>query len=182
VVGGISPVVLRAYRREVDARATHAVYRSAIIRTASADYQPDQIAAWAGPEDADLIQWDARRLAAHTFVAEAAGRVAGFADFLDDGLVDMLFVHPDFGRRGIARQLVDTVKREAARAGLSALRTHASRTARPAFEQFGFRVVAARPDNKVGGQTVPNYDMRCDVLLGVPDSQHGSSRYQPRSR
>jgi putative acetyltransferase len=136
-------------------------------QTASADYKPEQIAAWVGGDEPDLSQWDARRLAARTFVAVAGERTAGFADLLDDGLVDMLFVHPDFGRQGIARLLVDAVKREALRGGLSTLRVYASRTARPALEHFGFWVVAFRPHNLVGGQIVPNYEMQCDLATGV---------------
>jgi putative acetyltransferase len=161
--GTRSPVVLRAYARGMDAAGTHAAYRTAITRTAAADYAPEQIAAWAGAKEVDLDRWDARRAAAHTVVAVVDGRVAGFADHLDDGLLDMLFVHPDFGRRGVARLLVEQVKREAAAAGLSSLRTCASRTARPAFERFGFTVVASRRENVVNGQTVPNYEMRCTL-------------------
>lgn len=159
-------VVVRPYRRQDDAAGTHAAYRSAITRTAAADYEPEQIAAWVGPDEVDLSQWDERRAAAHTFVAVVDGQVAGFVDFLDDGLLDMLFVHADFGRRGLARLLVETVKREATVAGLSALHTHASRTARPAFERFGFRVVASRPHNVVNGQVVPNDEMRCELEPG----------------
>lgn len=161
-------VVVRPYRRQDDARGTHAAYRSAITRTASADYEPEQIAAWAGAEDVDLRLWDARRVAAYTFVAVIEGQIIGFSDYVDDGLLDMLFVHADFGRRGIARLLVNEVKREALRDGLPTLRTHASRTARPAFEQFGFWVVASRPDNVISGQTVPNYEMKCDLLTSFP--------------
>lgn len=156
-------VTIRDYRSPHDAASTHAVYHSAITRTASADYEPSQIAAWAGPEHPDLEPWDARRAAAHTFVAIIDGKVVGFVDFLDDGLLDMLFVHPDAGRRGVARRLVDTVKHEARSAGLPTLHTHASRTARPAFEQVGFRVTAARQDNVVNGEVVPNFEMRCDL-------------------
>ena len=164
--GARSPVVVRPYHSPEDAAGTHAAYRAAITRTAAADYAPEQIAAWAGAEEVDLDRWDARRAAAHTVVAVVDGRVAGFADHLDDGLLDMLLVHPDFGRRGIARLLVDQVKREAAAAVLSTLRTHASRTARPAFERFGFWVMASRPENVVNGQTVPNYEMRCTLGPG----------------
>ena len=158
------PAVVRAYRPGEDADVTQAVYLSAVTRTAAADYDPAQIAAWAGAGADDLPRWDARRAAAHTFVAVVDGQVAGFTDYLDDGLLDMLFVHPDFGRRGIARLLVDTVKREARLAGLTSLRTCASRTARPAFEKFGFRVTDFRADNAVNGQVVPNYAMTCDRL------------------
>lgn len=158
-------MVIRPYVPGQDAGGTHAAFWLAITRTAIADYESDQVAAWAGAEDVDLSLWDARRVVAHTFVAAVDGKIAGFVDVLDDGLLDMLFVHPDFGRRGIARLLVAAAKWEAKSAGLAALRTYASRTARPVFEKLGFSVVAYRPDNVVNGQIVPNYEMRCDFAL-----------------
>lgn len=133
------------------------------MQTASLDYDSDQIAAWAGTPDVDLARWDARRVAAHTFVAVVDGQIVGFADFLNDGLVDMLFVHPDQGRTGVARALVARVQQEARSAGLATLHTHASRTARPAFERFGFRTIRERPDNVVGGWVVPNFEMQYDL-------------------
>jgi putative acetyltransferase len=157
------PALVRPYLDTEDAAGTFRTFRSAVLDTARADYDPAQIAAWAGPEDVDLGEWNSRRMAAHTFVAVVAGEVVGFADFRDDGVLDMLFVRPEWGGRGIARQLVDMVKRKAKAAGLRSLRTFASRTARPAFERFGFTVVADRPDNTVRGQIVPNYEMRCDL-------------------
>jgi putative acetyltransferase len=75
----------------------------------------------------------------------------------------MLFVHPDAGRRGVARALVEAVVAKARALGLSELRTHASRTARPAFERFGFAVERANDQNWIRGQNVPNYDMRLTV-------------------
>ena len=175
-------VVVRPYRQPDDARATHAAFRAAVTRTAAQDYDPDQIAAWAGPEDVDLGQWNAHRVAAHTYVAVIEGEVRGFADFLSGGVLDMLFVHPDFGGRGVAGLLVATIKREALLAGLPTLCTYASRTAKSALEKFGFWVVAARPANLVGGQTVPNYEMRCGLRLGPPtppDLRELSQQAQP---
>lgn len=163
VPGTGSSYVIRAYRAGDDAAGTHAAFREAVLRTASADYDSEQIDAWAGAAGIDLASWDARRSAAHTFVAVVGGEVAGFADFLDDGLLDMLFVHPDHGRTGVARALVTTVQHEARSAGLTSLHTHASRTARPAFERFGFRTTRERPDNVVGGRVVPNDEMRYDL-------------------
>ena len=161
VGAGASSIITRPYVVRQDAEGSYAVFTSAVTETASADYEPEQIEAWLSARPADSYQWNARRAAAHTWVATADDRVVGFVDFLDDGLLDMLFVHPDFGGRGVAKLLVSTVKREAVLSGLSALRTRASRTARPAFERFGFRVVAFRPDNRVGEQVVPNYEMEC---------------------
>lgn len=158
--------VVRPYRRTSDARATHEVFRSAILESAARDYGPEQLEAWAGATDTDLAGWDDRRAAADTVVAVVDERVVGFADLQPDGLVDMLFVHPEFSRRGIARMLIGVVERTARETGIATLRTYASRTARPAFEQFGFQVVADRPDNIVGGMIVPNYEMRCDLGSG----------------
>jgi putative acetyltransferase len=154
-------VSVRPYESD-DAGATWEAYFRAIRDTASRDYTAEQIAAWA-PEAVDLVEWNQRRSAAHTFVAVVDGRVVGFSDVTDDGLLDMLFVHSDAGERGVARALVEAVVAKARELGLSELRTHASRTARPAFERFGFEVERANDQNWIRGQNVPNYDMRLTV-------------------
>ena len=86
-----------------DAEATLSVFLRAIRETAADDYSPDQVAAWAA-EHGDMAAWAASRQAAHTQVATIDGRVAGFTDLDDDGYVDMLFVDPDVGRRGVAAE------------------------------------------------------------------------------
>jgi putative acetyltransferase len=155
------PAELRAYRSPDDAAATFGVFQAAIRQTASAVYRPDQIEAWAGPAQTDLDHWDARRVRGLTLVAELGGEVVGFTDLQSDGLVDMLFVHPGAGGRGVARTLLTAVQHEARRRGLTALHTFASRSAQPAFERLGFAVVADRPDTTVRGVVVPNAEMRC---------------------
>ena len=95
VGAGASSIITRPYVGRQDAEGTYAVFTSAVTETASADYEPEQIEAWLSARPADSYQWNARRAAAHTWVATADDRVVGFVDFLDDGLLDMLFVHPD---------------------------------------------------------------------------------------
>src|SRR5215207_1111488 len=124
-----------------DAVPTWQVYYAAIRRTAIRDYTEEQVRAWAPDESTvDAQAWADRRAAAHTFVVCVDNVVAGFSDFTDDGLLDMLFVHPDHSGRGLARLLVEKIQSEAAARGLTRLVTHASRTARPAFEALGFVV------------------------------------------
>lgn len=149
--------IVRTYEPQ-DAEPTWDAYFRAIRDTASNDYSPNQIAAWA-PESVDLAEWNERRLAAHTFVATIDRRVVGFSDVTDDGLLDMLFVHPDAGGRGIARVLVGAVVGKARELGLSEIHTHASRTALPAFRRFGFEVERANAENYIRGENLPNYDM-----------------------
>lgn len=155
----VAPVTVRPYREPEDAAATYAAFRAAIRETASRFYEPEQIAAWLGPER-DLGEWDARRRRARTVVAEVDGAVVGFADLLPDGLVDMLFVHPRAGGRGVARALLAAVLAEARARGITELRTFASRSAQPVFARAGFVVVAERPGNTVRGVVVPNAEMR----------------------
>ena len=158
------PATLRMYRPGFDANPTLRVFQHAVLETASADYDASQVAAWAGVGSRDVSDWDDGRVAAHTFVAVISAQVAGFADFTDEGVVDMLFVDPRFARRGISRQLIAHVKAQARGAGLSALTTFASRTACPAFERLGLTTLTYRPDNCVRDVVVPNYEMRCDLL------------------
>jgi hypothetical protein len=72
---------IRPYRPE-DAAGTLDAFRRAIRVTASADYTAAQVAAWA-PDEIDLAAWARRRSATDTRV---------------------IFVHPEFGRRGIAER------------------------------------------------------------------------------
>ena len=159
-VGRLQPEI-RPYRSPDDAAATFDLFQAAIRQTAALVYGPDQIDAWAGPSRTDLTGWDCRRREASTLVAEVDGTVVGFTDLLPDGLVDMLFVDPRAGRRGLARALLAGVKLDARARGIPELRTLASRSAQPAFESLGFTLVADRPDNTVRGVVVPNAEMRC---------------------
>lgn len=132
---------LRPYDRS-DAEATHDVFRRAIRVTASRTYSPEQVEAWATVADADPAEWAARRARAETVVAVEGNRVAGFSDTDEDGYIDMMFVDPDFGRRGIATALLSQVTQRAQELGASEQTTHASLIARPFFERHGFAFVS----------------------------------------
>jgi putative acetyltransferase len=127
---------------ETDAPATLSVFLAAVTETASVHYSAEQIAAWARPDERDLNQWNSARKSANTYVATIGAEVAGFSDVGDDGYIDMMFVAPKFGRRGVAGALLAHLHGIAVRAGASMLYTNASITARPFFEQYGFAVVA----------------------------------------
>lgn len=155
-------VTVRAYRPD-DAAATLAAFDKAIRVTAAQFYDQTQIDAWAPGTDVDLDAWNARRAKAWTVAAELDGRVVGFADLADGGLLDLLFVHPDAGGRGVARALVTAVLDHAREVGPARVVTHASRAACAAFERFGFVVDAENSQNMVRGVCVPNYDMHIDL-------------------
>lgn len=83
-----------------------------------------------------------------------------------DGHVDMLYVHPDFQRRGVARALLAHVEELARVCGLVRLYTEASITGRPAFEALGFCVLGPQTVT-VRGETMTNYRMEKKLATAV---------------
>jgi putative acetyltransferase len=150
-------VLIRAYE-EKDASATLDVFLRAVTETASADYTPEQVAAWAGPKERDLAGWHRRRASSTTIVAEIDGRVIAFTDVSDTGYIDMMFVSPDVGRRGVATAMLAELRTFAQSRNLPELSTHASITARPFFERNGFIALEERHSTVYGVQ-LRNYRM-----------------------
>ena len=160
-------VIIRRYSTDGDeadgddAAATLEVFLRAIRETASRDYSPEQVAAWA-PTDMDPVAWGRKRAAVDTRVAVLDGRVVGFSDVDDAGYIDMLFVHPEYGGRGVATALLESVLEDAERMSLSALSVRGSITARPVFERNGF-VVVERLEVRIDGIALTTFAMRREL-------------------
>ena len=140
-----------------DAASTWQVFHDAVHGTASRDYTRQQLDAWA-PAEVDLHLWHERRAKAYTYVACTPTGVVGFSDYTEDGVLDMLFVHPRVGGQGVARLLVEKVLSEAAAAGHQQLQVHVSQTALPAFLRFGF-TLGSSGYPEVRGQVLQNFNM-----------------------
>ncbi|WP_460799196.1 GNAT family N-acetyltransferase [Microbacterium sp. GXF0217] len=153
----VPPVRIRPYD-SADADATLRVFHEAITVTASVDYAPAQIAAWARPEKRDLPGWDRAMRARDSFVALVDDQVAGFSDVSAEGYIDMLFVSPRFGRRGVARTLLSFLEARARESAARQLSSNVSITARPFFEALGFHVVAEQHP-ETGGVVMTNFHM-----------------------
>jgi putative acetyltransferase len=133
------------------------LFRASVRTIASRDYTTAQLRAWA-PDIIDEREFGRGCEVKATWVAAVAGRIAGFSDLEPDGHVDMLYVHPDFERRGVARALLDHIEQLARRRGLRRLYAEASITARPVFEAMCFHAIAPRTV-VVRGQSMTNYRM-----------------------
>jgi putative acetyltransferase len=123
-----------------DLEAVVMLFQRSVREVASRDYSPAQISAWA-PEPPDLEAWARRLETGGVFVYERNDEIAGFARVDETGCVDLLYVHPEVQRQGVARALLDRVIWWAATRGLRHLRSEVSITARPFFESIGFRVL-----------------------------------------
>jgi putative acetyltransferase len=132
----MSAVSLRPYL-PADAERCAAIFRSSVEELASEDYSADQRAAWAACADDDAF---AKRLAsALTLMALVDGEPAGFASLKGAETIDMIYVDPEFARRGVATALLDAFVRLAVARGAKTLACEVSDTARPLFERQGFQ-------------------------------------------
>ena len=93
-----------------DAPSLAALFRASIEELAQEDYSEAQIEAWAAVADDE--EAFAKKLAGElTIVALLQGEIAGFASLKGADCLDMLYVHPDFARRGVATQLCDALEK-----------------------------------------------------------------------
>ena len=156
--------MVREYRPG-DLPAIVSLFARSVREIASRDYSAAQVAAWA-PEPPDLVAWQRRLDQGGVIVCERDGRIAGFARLGDNGWVDLLYVHPDFQRRGVARALLERVTARASSRGVSRLYADVSLTARAFFETVGFRVLAEQTVER-DGVSLRNFRMERPIHENV---------------
>ena len=118
------------------------------------DYAPQQLHAWADGKP-DLALWQQRFQNSLTLVMEEKGALIGFADMEVSGHLDMLYVHKDHQRKGVAARLCDALE-QANR--VPRYTVEASVTARGFFEKRGY-FVADKHIAVRNGVEIPNYIM-----------------------
>ncbi|MGG7798365.1 GNAT family N-acetyltransferase [Klebsiella aerogenes] len=143
-------LTIRAYVEE-DFPALCAIFLRAVKETASRDYSPAQIAAWA---QVDESRWRQKFAHSQVLVAVIDNQPVGFIT-VDNDYIDLFFVSPDYTRRGIGHALIGGV---CASLPGKILSVDASITARSSFLRQGFRVVAEqRVESR--GEWFTNYRM-----------------------
>lgn len=155
-------ILIRPYAA-ADAGATLDIFLRAVGETASADYSPEQINAWARPAHRNQDAWNDSRAATETRVAVIGGAVVGFSDVSAEGYINMMFVIPDAGRQGVASALLAAVSDVARSTGVQELSTDASTTALPFFTRHGFHVVAEQHP-EIDGVQLTNFRMTKRLL------------------
>jgi putative acetyltransferase len=153
-------IELRPYRSE-DGAPTRRVFERAVRETASRDYSPEQVEAWAPTDigDAERLAWSSARADAETIVAVEGHELLGFGDLVGGRLFDMLYVDPSAGGLGVGTALIEAILDLARKRGTSTVDTDASLTARPLFERHGF-VVIEQQTPVVKGVAMTNFRMR----------------------
>ncbi len=133
------------------------LFKTTIGQVNSRDYTPAQIAVWTQAiENTD--RWRQRIEVQFFLVVEMRDRLVGFGSVTSTGYLDLLYVHSDFQRQGIAQTLLEALTTYAEAQQAVAITTDASITARPFFEKNGFLVVQ-KQENERQGEVLVNYKM-----------------------
>jgi putative acetyltransferase len=91
-------------------------------------------------------------------VAESNGEIIGFSSLKNQNYLNLMYIHKDFTRKGIASRLYENIKAKSIKYGTEKLSADVSKTARPFFEKLGFRVLKENR-NVVENEVVINYNM-----------------------
>lgn len=116
--------------------------RIAIAAIADSGYSPEQVDVWLKRFSEDRM----REVCEKSFVVivEADAEVTGFATLIDRGEtageLDLLYVSPDFKRRGVGKMLVRAIEDRVRQQDMTALWVDASAPATHRLEQLGYRV------------------------------------------
>ncbi|MFV0497004.1 MAG: GNAT family N-acetyltransferase [Candidatus Fimivivens sp.] len=118
------------------------------------DYTKEQVHVWANGNP-DLKKWDRTLLSHYTLVAVEEDIIVGFGDIDDTGYLDRLFIHKDYQRKGVATAICDKLEQII----VGTITTRASITAKPFFEQRGYKVVQEQQVEREG-VSLTNYVMK----------------------
>ncbi|WP_029905148.1 GNAT family N-acetyltransferase [Prevotella sp. 10(H)] len=116
------------------------LYKGTILTINAKDYPEDEIVDWAScGENED--RWKQLISDLYFIVAtDVTGRITGFSSVSPTGYLHSMFIHKDFQHQGIATLLYNHIEQYATDYNIKKIISEVSITARPFFEQLGFKV------------------------------------------
>ncbi|GHV07580.1 acetyltransferase [Campylobacterota bacterium] len=147
-------MVIRKYRSS-DCNAIVQLFYDTVHSVNAKDYTNEQLGVWAtGSEDVE--EWNAKFLESYAVVAVENGVFIGFGNIENSGYLDMLYVHKDYQRKGVASAICDELEKTTYK---NSITTYSSITAKPFFEQRGYRIIKENEIER-NGITLKNYLMK----------------------
>ena len=145
-------MIIRQYKNE-DCDTVAKLFYETVHSVNAKDYTAEQLSVWANNADSLKIRRD-YLLKQNTLIAEINGEIVGFGSIDKLGYLDLLFVHKNYQRQGIATALCNEMEK-----GFSVINTFASITAKPFFESRGY-VVVNEWDAERFGVKLKNFEMQ----------------------
>jgi putative acetyltransferase len=147
-----------------DVSAILAAHRAAVLNTASTSYSDDVLRGWAPPLDPERIQQMSENIAARdqvTLVTEVDHQVVGFGVIIPlESELRALYVHSDYGSRGVGGAIICELERLAKDRGLKLLWLAGSLNAESFYARRGYEVVRTGEHTLQSGVRMPCRYMR----------------------
>ncbi len=134
-----------------------ALFENTIKSICKDDYTPEQIEVWTSSVR-NTEKWENRIQNQHFIVAELNNIIVGFCSLKNDYL-DVLYVHKEYLRQGIADKLYADIESKALSINCKTIIVDASITAKPFFIKQGFEIVKENK-NLIKGIEIINYNMK----------------------
>ncbi len=117
----------------------HNLFVKTIKSTCSNDYTEKQIEVWTSSIK-NQTRWLKKIQSQYFLIAKISDKIIGFGSLESGNYVDLLYVHRNYTRQGVASILFEELKNESLRLGFNKLTTDSSITARAFFEKKGFKI------------------------------------------
>jgi putative acetyltransferase len=119
------------------------LFLDTITEVCRADYNEDQIHAWIfeTKSNENRQRWIDILENQFVLVAQNRNEIVGFITLYNGHYIDLLYVHKGYQRKAIAKSLYKKIEHEARRQNQTILTANVSITARPFFEEIGFKVL-----------------------------------------
>lgn len=128
-------MIIREYR-PLDCEILAELFYNTVHTVNVKDYTKEQLDVWA-TVTIDLEKWNQSFMEHYTLVAVDNEVIIGFGDINKTGYLDRLYVHSDYQGQRVATAICEQLEQ----AVQGNIVTHASITARPFFENRGYKVV-----------------------------------------
>lgn len=146
-------VVIRKYKSS-DCEQLAELFYQTVHNVNAKDYTQEQLDVWA-TGNVNLEKWNKSFLEHYTIVAINDEIIVGFGDIDKTGYLDRLFVHKDYQKQGIASIMCNELEQSVKG---NKITTYASITAKPFFEQRGYKVIREQQVIR-NGISLTNYVM-----------------------
>jgi putative acetyltransferase len=153
-----------------DVSVLAAIFAASVEQLTEDDYSEAQREAWAAAADDEAAL--GKRLGSQlTLVATLRASPVGFVSLKGADKLDMLYVHPNAVRQGVATALCDAVEKLAAARGAKIMAVDASDNAQEFFSKRGY-LGQQRNSISVGDEWLANTTM-VKALTDAPDDESG---------
>ena len=138
-------MILRKYK-PTDCKVITELFYNTVHTINLKDYSKEQVNVWA-TGNVDLEKWNDSFSKHYTVIAEIDDTIVGFGDIDKNGYLDMLYVHKDYQKQGVATAICNELEKAV---NTPKIITHASITAKDFFEKRGDKVLKKQQVEREG--------------------------------